>query len=795
MTAVVAAGRMAKAAAVCALASCCASSAAGRENGIVLGHLPTGAVVSFARVPKGWGLEIRGKGAPHIVQAQPAQLEIYEGKSPAPAATAMLQEMAAPYESVRPAQDGLTATADIALRGVRFHFEDHWRIKNAVLGVHRHLAVSGTIQGGFGSALLLSAPGASWSDIRFLAPSKLYDDPRFDAALAPGSPLHYAAKRLSMRETSLTAPLFALNFKGGQSITLLDPAPKGETSAEEVAAPSDTVMVDAAYNFGAFGAHEEQGSVAFGYWLPGTVNDFVNPDRNANRPPPGTSPGAPPAMLTPEGDAASLPKLNVRPAWRRRYNPIRDGMTQDYDVAFRFGQGETFPQTIRAADRWAWDVLKPAVNYVDLDYLRRISIDVLSSQVLTVEGRTGIPYLLDAHTGQFRNRSDARRAAMGFCARNIEIADEFLKEADREPQTARGRKLRRQGLDIIATFIRLLPMSPPAGDGFDLFTGKIIPASWSIGQQPILTISTDMRSLMLAYAREKGKGIEHPEWLGWAKSYGDWLLSQQRQDGSFPRAWKPGTSEVFNNSPSATYAPIVLFVPLARATGDQKYMQAALKAGDYLWQHYGTAGNYQGGAVDASSRQLLTDKEGGMASMDAFLALYEATRAPKWLSHALSAADYTESWIWIWNVPLPGHVPDAHLRWRNGPMVGLQEITTAGTGLAAGGDEYLDWAVTLYAKAFKYSGDSHYLDVARILLHNTKAKIATPADTFDFVGPGWEQEGWNADPGKWLPWLAANHLNGIMTLQEFDPRLYRRLAQKPPAAESSQSSEQKAGRP
>ena len=135
-----------------------------------------------------------------------------------------------------------------------------------------------------------------------------------------------------------------------------------------------------------------------------------------------------------------------------------------------------------------------------------LSIDVLSSQVRTVDGRTGIPYLLDAHTGQFRNRSDAKRAAMGFCARNIEIADEFLKEADRDPGTARSQKLRQQGLDIIATFIRLLPMSPPDGDGFDIFTGQIIPASWSIGQQPLLTINTDMRSLVLAYEREKKEG-------------------------------------------------------------------------------------------------------------------------------------------------------------------------------------------------------------------------------------------------------------------------------------------------
>ncbi|HEX4027026.1 MAG TPA: hypothetical protein VHX18_05355 [Rhizomicrobium sp.] len=675
----------------------------------------------------------------------------------------------------------MIARADISFStNVTFHIEDRWRINAGALWVHRHVTVSGSAQGGFGSEILFStAPDASWSDLKFLAPSKLYDDPSFDGTTAPGSPLHYEARRFSIRETALTAPLFALNFPDGHSIAVLDPAPRGETTPEEAQAPTATVMTDARFNFGALGAYQDTGGTVFGYWVPGTVNDFLNLGRNGSAQPPGTSPGAPAAVLTAQGELAPAAKPNVKPAWRRRYNPIQEGMAQDYDVAFRFGQNETFPQATRNAWRWAWGILKPAVNYTDLNTVRRMSVDVLSSQVLTVEGRTGIPYLLDAHTGQFRNRSDARRAAMGFCARNIEIADEFLKEADRDPGGPRSQMLRRQGLDIIATFIRLLPMSPPDGDGFDLFTGKIIPASWSIGQQPLLTISTDMRSLVLAYAREKKKGIEHPEWLAWARSYADWLLAQQHGDGSFPRAWKPGTSMVFNNSPSATYAPVVLFVPLARVTGEHKYMEAALRAGEFVWQKYGTTGNYQGGAVDASSAQLLTDKEGGMASLDAFMALYEATRQPRWLSRALSAANYTESWIWIWNVPLPGHVPDAHLRWRNGPMVGLQEITANGPGLGAGGDEYLDWAVSLYAKAYKYSGDAHYLDVARILLHNTKAKMATSRDRFDFVGPGWEQESWSGDPGKWLPWLAANHLNGIYTLEEFDPALYRKLAKKP----------------
>ena len=771
--------------AVCAVALSVTLAQSQQGSAVSLGRLATGATVKFIKGASGqWRIDITGGGAPHLSQPQPARFEVYTGSSPGPGSKDDIHEVAAGYKTVQATAGVATAQADVPFgAGVTFHVEDRWSLKDPVLSVHRHVTVTGNAQGGFDSSVMLTtAPDVVWPDLDFMVPSKLYGDPTFDGATSPGGPLHYAARNLSMRENTLPAPLIAMNFKDGHSVTVLDPTPKGDTTVEEESAPNNNVMIDDRYNFGALGAHETSSGVEFGYWLPGTTSEFQGGGRGGRggrgggR---GSSPGAAPAALTADGNMAPPPAVNAVPVWRRRYNPIKQGLAQDYNVAFRFSQSETFPQTTRNAFRWAWDTLQPAVNFVDLDYVRRITIDVHSSQVLTIEGRTGVPYLLDARTGKFRDRSDAKRAAMGFCGRNIEVADEFLKEADREPETPRSQKLRKQALDLIATFIRILPMSPPKGDGFDLFTGQIIPAAWSIGQQPLLTINTDLRTLTLSYEREKKKGIEHPEWLHWIREYADWLLPQQHADGSFPRSWKPGTNEVFNNSPSATYAPIVLFVPLARVTGEQKYMDSAIRAGDNVWQNDGIEGNYQGGAVDASSSQLLTDKEGGMAALDAFMALYEATRQPKWLSHALSAADYTESWIWIWNVPLAGRVPDKQLRWRNGPMVGLQAITANGAGITAGGDEYLDWAVSLYARAYKYSGDPHYLDVTRILLHNTKAKMATPKDTFGFVGPGWEQEGWNADPGKWLTWTGANHLNGIYTLEEFDPALYKRLAAKP----------------
>ena len=101
-------------------------------------------------------------------------------------------------------------------------------------------------------------------------------------------------------------------------------------------------------------------------------------------------------------------------------------------------------------------------------------------------------------------------------------------------------------------------------------------------------------------------------------------------------------------------------------------------------------------------------------------------------------------------------------------------------------DLYLDWAVPLYAKVHKYSGDPHYLDVAKILLHNTKAMTAMPGRTYGMLGPGWQQEHWSmsqnrgyGQKGKWLPWLVTNHLNGIYATEEFDPVLFKQMCAEP----------------
>ncbi len=724
-----------------------------QQQPATLGALDGGGSVSFIRSASGkWGIAVRGSGGAEVSQDQPARLEVYRNGA--------ARQIAAGYDSVRTATGSARAQAQVADGDTAFNFDDEWRVAGGVLSLRRKVEVKGNAPGaGFYSAIVFTTgPDVTWADLDYLAPGLLYGGPHDNGDRSAGGLLNYQRRRFSFREDFLQAPLFGLSLRNGNSITVFNPAPRGDTTTEESRANAGKVLIDSHYQFGGFGVNEAtNGGVEFGYWLPGTISEF------------GGGRGG-------RGEQSAAAPV---PVWQRRYHPVEQGFVQSYETDFRFGRNESFNDLIKNSWRWAWQTLKPPVMHIDVEQVRQVLLDHLAEWTITVDGRTGLPYLEDARTGKLQDRPDADRAAMGFCAKNIEAADYLLREGDRD-RGPRGQKMRQLGLDIISTFIRTLPAAPLAGDGFDLHTGKIEQAVWSAGQQFLRAPSDDMRVLVEAYVRERKLDRDHPEWLRWCREFADWLLPQQRDDGSFPRAWKPGTSEVVNASGSATYSPIPLLVDLKAVTGDKKYLDSAIRAGEYLWADYGTKGYYVGGALDNPNT---TDKEGGLLSIEAFLSLYDATHEQRWLIRAQGAADYTESWIRIWNTPIPQDGDDSQLHWKkNVSTVGLQGITARGAG---GTDEYLDWSAPAYARLYKYTGDQHYLDVAMILLHDTKSMLAMPGRTYGMVGPGWQIENWSlaynrgyGTPGKSLPWLTINHLHSIVGLKDVDPELFRQMSAK-----------------
>jgi hypothetical protein len=765
---------------------------------IILGKLANGATVAFVRAGSGdWGIEISGDAVPLFTQQKPAWIEVYRGDE-------NVRQLAAGYQSVHKENGEFVARASVGSGDEpSFAVEDRWKISGDVLSLDRKVSVTrAEDKAGFYSAIRLStAPAITWSDADYFAPGLLYGDPTHDGDTSPGGVLNYGAKRFAIREDLLSAPLFALSFRDGRWAAVMEMAPRGDTTWVETTAVAMTPIIDERIQFGALGAHQApQGGVEFGFWFPGTTSEFSG------------------RFQTPP-----------TPVVRRRYHPVKVGFSQSYRVGFRFGHGASFPGMERDAWRWAWETLRPPVMHLDLEAVRRALIDHLSDHVITVDDRAGVPFLFDAVTGKpgsYRNWNRYRdsfpapprrpanmpvtahelnpeksvelaawarsvgidldpnaneleqwpKVIMGFVSKGIEVADQFLIEADRDPGP-RGQKMRTQGLAIIDSFIRLVPMSPPAGEGFNLWTGKA--DSWAGDAVTLRGPSEGTRTLLDAYRRENKQGREHPEWLLWCRQFGDWLLTQQREDGSFPRSWHGGTGEVLEASGTSSYNPVPMLVKLSQATGQKRYLDAAIRAADYAWQNYGARGLFVGGATDNPN---ITDKEAGMLSLEAFLDLYDATSEPKWLNRAMAAGNYVESYIWIWNVPMPLDAIDADLNWKRGvPTVGVQGITARAAG---GVDEYLDWAVPAYARLYSYTGDEHYLYVARVLLFDTKSMLALPGRTYDLVGPGWQQEHWSMGPNSrgfgvhrsWLPWVSVNHLHGITKLEELDPALYRRLA-------------------
>ncbi len=713
-----------------------------------LGKLSTGGIFSFVRSSEGtWGIEITGSAVPKIIQPKPAMIEIYQSDE-------NISELAAGYKTLKKSAASIIALAEISYgENIIFRIEDKWSLKGATATVRRKVDVLGNAPGGFNSAVVLKVdPAKQWSDVNFMIPGVLYADPTYNGDRSPGGTMNIAAKKLIMREDILPAPLIGISFNNGASVSIMDSAPQGESTVEETKL-SKNVMTDERIKVGSIGVWQEnENPIEFGFRFPTTSTMFAF---GAN--------------------------ASSKPRWIRRFHPIAKGVVHKYELSFRFGVNESFNDVTRNSWRWAWNTLKPAVTKIDVEQMRRVLMDHLASQANTIDGRTGIPFAV-ATFDTNKSQWNATMTAMGFVSKNIECADLLLHEGDRD-KTERGKKMRSIGLGIISSMIHALSSIPLQATGYDLATGK----PWTGERQewlaPWLRNATeDMRVLMKAYQRERKLGRLHPEWFNWVKSYVDWLIIQQRDDGSFPRRWKPGSSEVVESTGTTSYCPVPLLVLLSEETGDAKYMRSAIKAAEYIWKNFGEKGFFVGGASDNPN---ITDKEAGMLSMEAFLSLYESTKEHKWLKRAETAANYAESWMWIWNLPMPLDADDAHLHWKKGvSTIGLQGITARGPG---GADEYLDWSAPSYAKLYKFTNDRHYYNVAKILLHNTKSMVALPGRQYDLKGIGWQQEGFGLGPGRngrgvgghrfWLPWISANHLHSIVGLEELDPVLYKQLAE------------------
>ncbi len=139
-------------------------------------------------------------------------------------------------------------------------------------------------------------------------------------------------------------------------------------------------------------------------------------------------------------------------------------------------------------------------------------------------------------------------------------------------------------------------------------------------------------------------------------------------DRFLARAWDE------SDQPRST-AEAFLIQPLclgAALFDEQRYLEAARRAGEHYWQrHRSMAEPYWGGTLDARCE----DKEGAWAAFEAFLALHEATGDPEWLTAATHAAEVCLTYTYLWDVDLPpGRLRDHALKTRGWTSVSVQNM-------------------------------------------------------------------------------------------------------------------------
>ncbi len=689
----------------------------------------------------GWGIIAVEGGKTVFAQPRPARVERWTDADRVQLLEAGYHELEAGKES-----RSWLGRAVIIFDGAEIHFEDRWQVSAVALDLSRTVRVKGRASGGFATGLVVNITGETgWSTIKPFFPGIIYGS---GDAIAPGalaSPAAYSAgvREVRIRADRLPLPLFGLWTTGKRSITILDPRPDGASVIADCwDTQAATPRVDGHMLLSAVGGIETAGGFSIGIWFPGS-----------------------------EGEE-TYPHTQNLLHWRRRFHPISDGFVHSYQAALRVGHETDAVSFWRAAWRWAWKIAAPEVATVDIEVARQALVEVLASNTNQDKGVFGLPLAMESTNGKVYDSPKL----MGFTGRNTDTAIYLLLEANRRPDNARAIKYRRLGTGICDSFV-VLKMNPPEAEGFR----DAKPYVWTYLNRPNLLYLRPMcegaRSLLRCWRIEHDAGRDHGRWKQWAIDFGDWLVRQQLADGSFPRAWIAKTGRVGDDSPRSTYNAVTLLTLLATETGEKIYLTAAERAGEFAWNDGQKEGNFVGGTIDNPN---VIDKEAGTISLSAYLSLFEMTKANYWLDRAKQAADFAQTWVYGWNVPMPVDALESELHWKHGVnTTGVQLIST-GHSLV---DQYMAFDVGSYLKLSAYCGDPHYHAIARVLLHGTKAMLAMPDHTFDLKGPGWQQEHWCLSIKRglgghrlWLPWVSVAHLQGITDAEQFDPKLFAELA-------------------
>ncbi len=678
--------------------------------------------------PGHFGVRVASSGV--WAQDAPLAVEVVDAKG-----TAVVWLTGA-YEGITPSGGELVCMGTLQARaGTQFRFTDVYAplpgTAAFMLTRHVQLATPSPEDKGFSSRFSLSPVSpTAMTDCDFFAPGVWYKDNAHVPPRALAS--HLTDRYYFFREDRLPLPLIMQRDKRTcATLTLahLDGDPATFAGEDGLAR-----LIDARLQFGAVGIQNTD-SPAPTFLFPGTEGGRT---------------------YTYGGSFAGN-------RWAYRSHPVQVGVSHHYRLLIQIGRAPDFPAAVRRAWRTVYTLQNPPVVWVDLAKVYRDGVGLLNTVTHPYNGIISVPFAATVPDGRVVDTS----SQMGFVGQALPAAA-LLLQGSLETADAGGTARASAAVDFWAQH-SLTPSGLPR-TWYDIHPD----GTWTWrNYHTFLRVASDgMDGALQAWNVEHRHGQDRPGWLAFCRRYGDWLVGAQNSDGSWFREYgfdgrpAPRPTDARSKDPRAqdtTDQPIPFLVDLYKATGDVRYRDAALRAGKFCLRSVHDQYAYVGGTPDNPN---VLDKEGGMMALDAFLALYDIAQDRRWLTAATQAADYSETWVYCWNLPMPPG--DPHLVFPKGRRTeGLSLIATGHSG----SDSYMAAAPFFFYRLSLLTGDAHFRDMARLLLYDTKQLLDWDG-TLGYASPGLQTEALSLPPPRghgtthWLPWLTVAQLTPLVRLRD-----------------------------
>jgi len=590
----------------------------------------------------------------------------------------------APYTSVQIVGDALIAEGEIeTVSGSVYGFKDKLQPHDTSDGflVEREVTViRETDDQGFFTRLSFCTTSHNEANAyNFFGPGAWYEQNKL-------APEHFMGYDLGLdyhwyMETRFSLPFLTMqNRFTGDTLTLSR-------------SKADVKPLDGSQTARIYHSRAEYSTGSLGFSRPGGMSlDYVFP---------GTEAGSPVLFNRMAGKRGLTDLLFPAPNIIRRLHPSTKGFVQKYSVIVQCSVHTDFKELMRTSWRhWVKHFNCPIAN-VDNKTLLDVTMSFLEPFCRSwTDGAWGFPGAWDLPDGDITDISKQ----FGFVGQQPGMGHMFIRYG-----TQFGKdEFVEKGKNVINFWVEESMMDWG------------LPNVWFVIDPPrfrmehpiwIRMLCDGMENIIDAYQFLKRRGDEHPAWLDFCVQVGDWLVKNINDDGSWYRAYKAVDGSVYNDAKSNTISAVRFLVQLYLVTIDENYQTAARRAGDWSYLHIYENMQYIGGTCDNAS---ILDKEAGIYAIFGFLALYDLDGNEKWLQAAKGAADYTETWMIMWNYPV--HLTILPHSYERGDITGQSFIATGHSHI----DMYMAACSYVYYRLYLLTGDAHYLETARFCHKNPR---------------------------------------------------------------------------